>query len=292
MATWLFALLVLAVARATPPPTPTPAFPYLPGAPGSGAWSLTFSDDFDGPALNLSTWNVRRNESHCCPQELELYEASNAYVEDGALVLATLRADPPAVGPGGALFNYTSAWVDTRGSFAQQYGLFEASMSLTDQNATGSWPAFWTLPANQSLCWPTGGEIDIFEYLSDPVEDSVFGSYRWGTVCGDDNQLLPGAAYPPTGAPAVDWTAQHVFAVMWNATQLSFFVDGNLYETKTAAEVILPSSPHVLIFDVAVAPFWPPGLGPDVYPAYSRVDWVRAFAWDGGAPGDWGEGVR
>jgi beta-glucanase (GH16 family) len=255
-----------------------PAFPYLPGGGGGGSWVPTFVDDFDGDALNTSLWRVRENETHCEPCELQLYVASALAVAGGELIVTTARER--AVGPAGAVFNYTSGWVDSRDSFSQRFGLFEARARLPAQGASGAWPAFWTLPANASACWPTQGEIDVFEYLAaDGLEDAVFGSFRWGTACGDDRQVLPGAAFPPAGQPPVDWAAApHVFAALWNASAISFFVDGELYETKTAGEVILPSDAHYVILDTAVAPFWPPGPGA-AYPATTAWDFVHVFTW-------------
>lgn len=36
---------------------------------------LTLFEDFTGSTLNTTRWNVRNNESHCCPAEPELYLA-------------------------------------------------------------------------------------------------------------------------------------------------------------------------------------------------------------------------
>jgi len=58
-------------------------------------------------------------------------------------------------------------------------------------------------------------------------------------------QVLPGAGYPPLGAPPVDWTQWHVIGGTWNATAITFYVDDVPYETKTSADVILPTAPQV-----------------------------------------------
>ena len=59
-------------------------------------------------------------------------------------------------------------------------------------------------------------------------------------------------------------------SVVWNDTALSFYVDGEVYETKTAAEVILPSSPQYMILNAAVAWYFMPG--PDAaYPCETCV---------------------
>jgi hypothetical protein len=103
------------------------------------------------------------------------------------------------------------------------------------------------------------------------VLNQIYGSYRWGTTCDDDKQVtrgrsggertadqhrspgcqrraraplplthvqpLPGAGYPPLGAPPIDWTQWHVIGGTWNASAITFYVDDVPYETKTADEV-------------------------------------------------------
>jgi len=132
-----------------------PRLPALRPRDPPGSWVLTMSDDFNAPTLNTSLWNVRNNESHCAPCEAELYVAGRVTVANGSLVITTQRDH--VLGPGGALYNWTSGWVDTKGKFEQLQGLWEARVRLPGQNATGAWPAFWTLP-NSTQCWPTGGE--------------------------------------------------------------------------------------------------------------------------------------
>lgn len=273
----LAAASLLASAAASAAPSPQPAYRY-PGFTPAGAWVATLNEDFDGPALNTSLWAPRVNETHCEPCEAELYVPQALSLVDSALVITTDHAH--LVGPGGQVFNFSSGWVDTEGRFAQKYGLFEARGRLPPPNATGVWPAFWLMPDNSSQCWPTGGEVDIFEYAAMPLASgSVFGSYRWGTACGSNRQPLPGAAYPPLGAPAVDFTAYHVYAVTWNETAITFFVDGNAYETVTSAAAVLPTSPQYIIINTAIAFFWPPSPGDPGYPTTTAFDFVRVFEW-------------
>lgn len=239
-------------------------------------WDLVWEDDFTLPsnALNTSWWSPRVNETHCQPCELQLYMPDALTVDNGTLTITTARAHE--TGPGGQVFNFTSGWVDTQNKLAWQYGRFEVRAQLPGPGATGTWPAHWLLPASDQ-CWPMGGEIDIMENTRMPVVgDVIFGSYRWGTACGNNRQVLPGAAYPPLGAPAVNWTDWHVFGVEWNASALSFYVDGNYYETKTADQVTLPTAPMYFILNTAVSWYWPPG--PDAsYPTTHVIDWVRVW---------------
>ena len=52
--------------------------PYLASRVGP-QWTLTFEDDFDGAALNLSQWTVANNYTH--GSELQLYLDDEVYME-------------------------------------------------------------------------------------------------------------------------------------------------------------------------------------------------------------------
>lgn len=257
------------------------ALPVL-GFSAPPGWRLTFADEFDGISLNTSLWRVRSNESHCCGPfggngELQLYLPDEVSVSGGALHLRTRRRG--ATDPSGRRWNFTSGWIDTKGRWAQKYGRFETNASLPPRAATGVWPAFWLMPDSEQ-CWPTGGEIDVFEFNGNYVEDAVFGSYHWGFNCSADKAPIPGRSYRPTGAPS-DWQrGWHVYAVEWSPTSLDFFVDGVHYFSRTASEVALPTAPMYLIFDQAVDSWlFPPSAGPGEYGdgVLLSVDYVRAF---------------
>ncbi len=262
--------------------------PFKQSSPPPVQWELSWGDEFDGDTLNRSLWNVRTNESHCCPAELELYVPEAVSMRGGQLVLRTQNRT--LRGPNGQPFAYSSGWIDTQAKWSQKYGRFEANCSLPPRAATGVWPAFWLMPDNQTAdpqCWPTGGEIDIFEMNGDPLQDDVFGSYHWARPgqCGKDREPIPGAAWRPAGS-AVDWqTGWHVYAVEWRADRLDFFVDGQLYLTRMAGSrggLLLPTNPMYVIFDQAVdgTLFRPPATPPAAYHGDGvalRVEYVRAY---------------
>ena len=123
-------------------------------------WELTWQDDFSGPELNASNWNPADNYTHglfvclflfCCihlhipgDQELELYLASNVYVQDDNLVrlvnqyqlscniskAQVLRTMYQPTMYGTKQYEWTSGWVDTQHKFWQQFGRFEINARL------------------------------------------------------------------------------------------------------------------------------------------------------------------
>lgn len=266
-------------------------------SPGNVSWKLVWADEFDGTTLNASAWNIRTNESHCCGPaggngELELYLPEEVSVQGGQLVLRTRHRVPGVRDPSGRLWNYTSGWVDTSGKVAFKGGRFEANCSMPSRDATGIWPAFWLMPEpSAKQCWPTGGEVDIFEFNGNWIEDEIFGSYHWAepgsSNCGKDKAPIPGKGIKPHGA-AVDWqTEWHVYAVEWFEDRLDFYLDSELYFTRTADQVDLPTAPMYVIFDQAVDSWlFPPATGPAKYGdgVFLRVDYVRYFVQDGNAP--------
>ena len=240
-------------------------------------WILTWSDEFDEQSLDLSKWNVKTNVSHDeghLHSELQLYLPEQIKLNHGHLQITAEREH--VLDPNGKLWNFSSGWIDTQNLFHQQYGRFETNMSLPPESATGIWPAFWLLPQNLSQCWPTGGEIDVFEFNGNPVADDVFASYHWGRACGVDQAPIPGKSYMESDK---DWqTAWHVYAVEWFKDRLDYYVDDVLYYTKTSQEVILPSSSMYVIINLAIdGLIFPPSETKGIYPAIMNVDYIRVY---------------
>ena len=258
-------------------------------APGDdGQWRLVFEDTFSSPMLNRSAWRVLDNFTHG-DQEWELYTAENVYVQDGALVLRTQAKDAQH---GARTYHFTSGWVDTRGLIEQAFGKFEARIRLPVE-LPGLWPAYWLVDDNNH-CWPVGGEIDILEAVGGFRDDSVFGTYHWGPACDQDSWTKDGDrngdAPRPSGGHYSD--SFHNFTAYWNATAITWAVDGAAYVSRLAGEpagLFVPSWPLYTILNTALS-FWtgpqpPPTAG---YPAFMFVDYVRSWAWDGpsGGPGE------
>jgi beta-glucanase (GH16 family) len=247
------------------------------------SWKLTWSDEFNGASLDLTKWGVQHNYTHCFPpdpcDEAQLYIRDAVSVGAGRLRLTTNRAH--AMGPDGLPRNFTSGWVDTKAAFGQRYGRFEANCSLPAHSATGAWPAFWLMPRGPpAQCWPTGGEIDVFEYVATGVAevDEVFGSYHWGTACGKDNAPIPGKGVR-AGVDA-DWqTEWHLYSVEWDEHSLRYYLDEDLYFTRNASQVRLPTDPMYMILNQGVMTL-PSIAGAWNYPkdeVVLEVEYVRVY---------------
>eukprot|EP01062_Namystynia_karyoxenos_P066351 TRINITY_DN60303_c0_g1_i1.p1 TRINITY_DN60303_c0_g1~~TRINITY_DN60303_c0_g1_i1.p1 ORF type:complete len:278 (+),score=61.70 TRINITY_DN60303_c0_g1_i1:69-902(+) len=252
-------------------------------------WTLVWADEFDGSALNTSLWNVKNNRTHCCQlgkQELTLYLPDEVFVADGRLVIRTRRREVigPQYGTGKPMvYNYTSGWLDTQGNAFHRFGKVEANISLPTRSAQGVWPAFWLMP--ESGCWPTGGEVDIFEFNGNGLEDRICGSYHWAAKgdCGKDREPLVGWCTRPEGS-AQDWqTGWHIYGVEWDDAEMRWYLDGRKYLTRSASKVLFPTDSMHVIFDQAIDPilFPPtkrhPGAPYEGDGVRMQVEWVRWY---------------
>jgi beta-glucanase (GH16 family) len=254
----------------TPASSPTPP----------SSWTLVWSDEFEGLAgatVDATRWRFDVGGGGWGNQELQSYtdRARNAHLSgDGALVIDVLREGH--TGPDGIPREFTSARLKTQGTFAETYGRFEARLKVP--HGQGIWPAFWMLGTDiTSAGWPACGEIDVMEHIGrEPalVHGTIHGpGYSGGSGIGSAFTL-------PAGRFADDF---HVFAVEWDRDVLRWYVDGQLYLTRTPAH--LPTGtrwvfdhPFFLILNVAVGGTWPgPPDATTVFPQRMLVDYVRVY---------------
>jgi beta-glucanase (GH16 family) len=246
----------------------------------SSEWILTWSDEFNGPngsGVDSSKWVSETGGGGWGNDELEYYTGrpQNRYLQDGNLVIKVLQEKYS--GSDGVTRNYTSARLKTLGKFSQAYGRFEARIKIP--RGQGIWPAFWMLGDDiDKAGWPDCGEIDIMENIGkEPglVHGTIHGpAYSGAKGIGSSYEL-------PDKMPFAD--DFHVFAVEWEPTAIRFYVDKELYATRTPAD--LPPGakwvydhPFFLLLNVAVGGNWPGS--PDassVFPQVMLVDYVRVY---------------
>ena len=243
----------------------------------SAAWKLTWSDEFNGSAIDSTKWSFDLGGNGWGNHELETYTSRNvnARVEAGSLVI-TARKET-FTGADKITRNYTSARLLTKNKFTQAYGRFEARIRIP--YGQGLWPAFWLLGENiDTVHWPNCGEIDIMENIG--KEPSIVHGTFHGPGYSGGNGI--GASYTLAGDRkfADDF---HTFALEWEPNIMRFYVDGGLYQTRTPSDLPAGSSwvfdhSFFMIVNVAVGGDWPGN--PDVttvFPQQMLVDYVRVY---------------
>jgi beta-glucanase (GH16 family) len=242
----------------------------VPADGAAGPWHLVFADDFRGGSLDSSRWATCYdwNDAGCTNagnHELEWYQPGQVSVSSGTLHLDAVRT--PTQGSDGKTYPWTSGMVTTgRDSWNAQpretflHGYVAASIRIPPQG--GMFPAFWMLPAQHDA----PQEIDIAEFSG--TTQAVQNTLHWQRPDGTPDQRQHW--FGPVDFPA----GFHVFAVDWEPTSVTWYVDGVArWWTDDPAQV--PTLPMELVLNLAVGyPHVPPA---DVDHAELQVQWVRVW---------------
>ena len=155
--------------------------------PVEGDWVKTFDENFDGPAIDLSKWNIYGpnywdKATHWSKDNLLLgggmaklhFEKKRGFHNDdpNPKELKNLSGKNES--------DYACGFLETYGKWVQRYGYFEARVKLP--TAPGLWPTFWLMPDRGAAAGPQwkrqdtangGMEFDIMEHLT------RWGPYRY-----------------------------------------------------------------------------------------------------------------
>ena len=244
-------------------------------------WKLLFSDEFNqanGALPDPARWTAEIGGGGWGNQEHEYYTSAavNSHEESGSLVITATKDNAANYKCWYGTCQYTSARLVSKGKFSVAYGRIEARIQIPF--GQGLWPAFWMLGDNIGQAgWPTCGEIDIMENIG-REPSRVHGSLHGPGYSG--GQALTAAFDLSNGARVAD--GYHVFSIEWEPGAMRFYVDDNLYETRTPANTgnnkWVFDHPFFIILNVAVGGGWPGN--PDnttTFPQTMKVDWVRAY---------------
>ncbi|MEM7625582.1 MAG: family 16 glycosylhydrolase [Planctomycetota bacterium] len=251
-------------------------------------WVLTFAEEGDGPtgvAPSPERWTHDLGDHGWGNKEWQNYTPGNNnafYDGEGHLVIEARKsaltgeqAQTPD-GPESVRPLYTSARLKTQGKFSQRYGKIEGRIKIP--RGQGIWPAFWMLGDSfATRGWPACGEIDIMENVGNSP-DWIHGTLHGPGYSGGGG-LQGSFQHPEGGAFADDF---HVYSVEWSPDAIHWFVDGELYHTRTpddaGANRWAYSEPFFIILNVAVGGEWP-GYPDETteFPQRMLVDYVRVY---------------
>jgi beta-glucanase (GH16 family) len=246
-------------------------------------YSLTWSDEFSGNALNTANWTheIGNGSNGWGNNELQYYRAENTSVANGHLTIEARQENF-----GGRA--YTSSRLKTQGKQFFQYGRVDIRAVLPQ--GTGMWPALWMLGESISdVSWPASGEIDIMELRGDEP-NKISGTAHWQQNPGDWQSAYysSGCAYPncTNNDPELDSGTFadefHVFSIVWNQNQILWFLDDASVPFHSID--ITPASLNELqgdfffLFNIAVGGnFLTNPNGTASFPQKMIVDYIRVY---------------
>ncbi len=242
-------------------------------------YHLVFSDNFDGPTLDRTCWNVELHPPGWVNEELQEYVDNDEVIklENGNLLLRAVKT----LGKDGSV-SYTSGRVSTQWKRDFTCGIFEARLKVPQ--GKGLLPAFWLMTTDEDKYgqWPVCGELDIMEVLGDQPRKN-HGTLHYGLP----HEETQGTVMLAEG----DFSqAFHDFAVKWEPGCIRWYVDEKEYfraDSWFAAGSDGEKKPFpapfdhdmYLILNLAVGGSWVgyPDETTDFHRARLAVDWVRVY---------------
>ena len=234
-----------------------------------GEWELAWSDEFDGSALDTTSWSrCEVGNADWCRHMSD--EESLVEVHDGMLTLKAvgtpegLDEDRP----------YITGGVQSRGKRSQQLGMFEVRARLG--SAKGFWPAIWLMP-DCDKSWPTGGEIDIMEHLN---HDNIFyqtlhTGYLQSEGRTDENHSQ--------ARPYFDRDGWNVYSAVVDQDAVKLYVGGEEWisykREQPEAEGQFPFADHpfYVILSAQLGGQWVGEVDPAELPVQMDIDYVRFY---------------
>ncbi|NOZ41213.1 MAG: glycoside hydrolase family 16 protein [Planctomycetes bacterium] len=229
----------------------------IPQAPAGKAWQVVFVDEFEGPALDETKWELMD-----CPRRGHRWSPKTFHLDNqGHAVFETKE-----IAPG----KYGSPCIRTRGKFEHRFGYYVARCKLAKQ--PGHWSAFWLMGDSvhgEGDEGRDGTEIDIVEF---PFRD---GRYQHNLHWNGYGAAHKTAGY--TSEPTDVMNGWHTFGVLWTEDEYIFDVDGKETWRTSAGGVCqvplyLKLSEEIGEWDAAIAAIKKAKL-PDRF----LVDYVRVY---------------
>lgn len=235
-------------------------------------YSLAWSDEFNGRALDLGKWKTTVNHRRDANNVAEAVSVTN-----GTLRITTYSE-------GGKHF---TGFVSTDGKYEPRFGYIEARIRF--RTSPGMWSAFWV--HSHSVGNPLGDpakagtEIDVVEHratdkegrdLSDMyVMNLHWDGYKPGNHKSDGGKSRPSSDRKPLQG---EW---HNYGLLWTDAGYRFFLDG--VEQWSSTKAVSQRAEHILLTSEIEKAGWAGNVPPQGYgnraasQTSMEVDWVRVY---------------
>lgn len=240
-------------------------------------YDLVWSDEFNADALDENKWGFHLASG--CPNlcgwgnnELQYYTKDNHSFKDGNLIITAKRENKNG-------FKYSSTKIQTDNKFEFKYGRIDIRASMP--SATGTWVAFWLLNKdyevqNPAKEWPSGGEIDIMEYLGQ-ARNKIFGTPHYGKDLANHKY---NSTYFTTVADTFD-ESYYVFSLVWEKDKLTWLINDKIYKTftkeNTGGQPYPFNDKFYLLMNLSVGGNLPDPPLESKFPTFLIVDYIRVF---------------
>ena len=249
-----------------------------------GGYQLVWQDEFNKDGMpDTAYW--RFEKGFVRNQELQWYQAGNAYCKNGFLIIegrSETRPSPVYVNGSNDWkkkrdsIHYTSSSINTAGKIAWKYGRF--IMRGRIDISPGMWPAWWTVGVDGN--WPATGEIDIMEYYNNKLLANI-------ACAGPDHRAVWFSNTKPADSlGGVAWASQfHVWRMDWDEKSIALYADDQLMNRTVLSKLqnqdgtaINPfMQPHYMLLNLAIGGTNGGDPSHTRFPKKFEVDYVRVY---------------
>ena len=250
-------------------------------------YSLIWSDEFDRSTLDTSKWSFHLGDG--CPglcnwgNNEEQYftdRTDNLSLEQGNLIITARNQFESGK-------NYTSSRIHTDNKFEFQFGRVDIRASMP--SAPGTWAALFMFNKEYTITdpdafWPSGGEIDIMEYLGED-KDNILGTAHYGTDF-PTNHFFDSVDFSSLNGVSFD-EAYYVYSIVWEADSITWLVNDVPYHTMSPTDTSNNGQPYpfndefYFVFALSIGGNLPNASPlPADFPDSLIIDYVRVFQED------------
>ena len=241
-----------------------------------GTWTLLLDEQFS----SLNNWNIWSGGAY--NNELQLYKQANLVLAGGNLsIVAKKETATGPTTPGSTTnktFNYTSGRIESKTLFSANSTNPKIRMvaRIKLPAGYGMWPAFWSYGDP----WPVQGEIDILE-AKGQEPSTYYTNYFYGTVAG--KSLVSGATTTINSSVSLQ-SCFHVYEMVWEANQLTYYLDGRLVDTKSSTTTggtyvssLFGKSQRVVLNLAVGGNFFASLVTRNIVPGTMEIDWLQVY---------------
>ena len=247
-------------------------------------YDLKWSDEFEGSEIDSEKWGYHIGTG--CPnlcgwgnneEQYFTNSTENAYIKDGNLII---KAKSDNIGGK----SYSSSRLHTDNLYEFQYGRIDIRASMP--SAAGTWVALFLLNKDYTIndpgaYWPSGGEIDIMEYLGEDHDD-ILGTGHYGRDFPNNHRF--NSVHTSSVNNRSFNQDFYVFSIEWEEDKITWLLNDVIYHTMTPETTSLNGQPYPFndefFFNLALSVGGNlPSASPssENFPDYLIIDYVRVY---------------
>ena len=239
----------------------------------SKEWILDWIDDFDTGVLDETVWSriEKGDQNSDWIKNMSTYDGCYDFTES-ELVLKGIVNPGYSITGDNRQYLCGGIWSHSKKGFNN--GKIEVRAKYG--SAQGAWPAIWMIPMDQTLGWPTGGEIDLMEHLN-------YESKIYQTLHTDYTQKVTTTNPRSAVEPYINSDIYNTYGVIMAEDTLKLLLNDNVTLAYPNLNITTPyvqypfDKEFMLILDMQLGGSWVGNVTGSGLPVDMYIDWVKFY---------------